>query len=602
MDAPREDDVLLLEDEKFDFDLSLSSASANEDEDEVFFGPVGHRERCLAARVELRLQTPEQPAPPKPSPGDQWPWLPLAGDAFVEVYKEAHLLALQIESARKAASALPAQPGSQAGEHFVQEPEAKISLFEREEAARRSPQALKRETFCVSDRTGPAPLPVPRGPTPGQTAAQKRGGSQQLPRAPSLRLRALEKPHLANGTQPARDPPASPARSEPRREEPPRAQRPAVRSLPVPHKGLKKTLLRPPGCAARKSSTSGAPAGQDGGQLLAAPGRPRPAGPLASCWQSRGPTEPAAEPTRTPAPHPQMPEPPARAPASRRSLSWSSRGVQTGAARRRESSLGPRTGVSSALAEPFKVPRSPAREPPGTVTPQFPRAQRPQPHTPAGRTPLHSTPAPSSIASRAGTPLTTRRLSSLPTPASCRLSSLPRATPRATPRALGSPLCASAQRLSSEPPRKGPQRTTSACVSDGHAASPDGSVSPPAAVPQALRFSPEPGEGTKSASVGQRPEALPAEVTPDQPTVAPLVEVDVPLIDFCSSPLPSAAPACPSRPLIDLLVNTPEWARGSAPKPRPDHEAVQLIDLASPLIQLSPAADKENVASPLVKL
>ncbi|XP_055963048.1 G2 and S phase-expressed protein 1 [Sorex fumeus] len=511
MDAPREDDVVLLEDEKFDFDLSLSSTSANEEEDEVFFGPVGHRERCLAASVELRLQPPEQPAPPRPSPSPRgpWPWCPLTGDAFVEVYKEAHLLALQIESARKAASALPAQPPGQAGEHFVQEPEAKISLFEREEEARRSPQALKRETFCVSDRTDPAPLPVPLGPAPSQTAAQRMGAGRQLPRAPSLRLRALEK-------------------------------------------ALRKTLLKPPGAATRKPSTSGA--------------APATAGQ-----------------------------------AARRSLSWSSRAPQTGGARRRESSLGPRPGVSSALAEPFKVPRSPAGEPPGTVTPQFPRTQRPQPHTPAGRTPLHSTPAPSSAISQAGTPSATRRLSSLPTPAGRRLSSLPRATPRTTFRAPGSPPCAS------ETPGRGPLRTSSACVSNSQAASsgrdssPDGSSSPPATVPQALCFSPEHSEGTKSPSAGRGPEALPAAVAP-QAASAPLVEVDAPLIDFCSSPLASAAPGGPSRPLIDLLVNTPDWARGSTPKARPDLEAVQLIDLASPLIQLSPAADKENVASPLLKL
>ncbi|XP_014388650.1 PREDICTED: G2 and S phase-expressed protein 1 [Myotis brandtii] len=96
-EVPRKDDVLLLADEKFDFDLSLSSLSANED-DEVFFGPVGHKERCVAANLELGRPGPSPPQPPSSASESPFRWSPLAGEKFVEVYKEARLLALQIES------------------------------------------------------------------------------------------------------------------------------------------------------------------------------------------------------------------------------------------------------------------------------------------------------------------------------------------------------------------------------------------------------------------------------------------------------------------------------------------------------------------------
>lgn len=95
------------------------------------------------------------------------------------------------------------------------------------------------------------------------------------------------------------------------------------------------------------------------------------------------------------------------------------------------------------------------------------------------------------------------------------------------------------------------------------------------------------------------------DIGPDQLIVAPQAKpalVEAPLIDFCSTPEASVVPGSESRPLIDLLVNTPEWLRSSSElKCKPSHEVVQLIDLASPLIQLSPEVDKENMVSPLLK-
>lgn len=145
----------------------------------------------------------------------------------------------------------------------------------------------------------------------------------------------------------------------------------------------------------------------------------------------------------------------------------------------------------------------------------------------------------------------------------------------------------------------------------------DGGFSPPPAVPQALNFSPEKSDFTVSKSIAtevalddaQPPEdtspseALLVDLTLDQLTVAPKAGstpvVDPPLIDLGSTPEAHQAWGPHSRPLIDLLINTPDADRNTASKPL--HEVGQLIDLCSPLIQLSPEADKENVDSPLLR-
>lgn len=74
---------------------------------------------------------------------------------------------------------------------------------------------------------------------------------------------------------------------------------------------------------------------------------------------------------------------------------------------------------------------------------------------------------------------------------------------------------------------------------------------------------------------------------------------DRPLIHFCDTPEASVAVRPEGGPLVDLLLNTPDANRKAVAKP--PHEVAQLIDLASPLILLSPEADKENVDSPLLK-
>lgn len=129
-------------------------------------------------------------------------------------------------------------------------------------------------------------------------------------------------------------------------------------------------------------------------------------------------------------------------------------------------------------------------------------------------------------------------------------------------------------------------------------------------MPQALSFSPEKSDFALPTGVAAAPapdeaqppvDAAPAEVLlvdiPLErlriaPTARSSPPADLALIDFCSPPGAGG-------PLIDLLVNTPDADRSAAAK-LPPHVG-QLVDLCSPLIQLSPEADKENVDSPLLK-
>lgn len=88
----------------------------------------------------------------------------------MEVYKEAHLLALQIESNSKnkaARAARPEDPWSQGVERFIQESKLKVNLFEKENEMKKSPKSLKRETYYLSDSPLMGPLPLGTQPPSG---------------------------------------------------------------------------------------------------------------------------------------------------------------------------------------------------------------------------------------------------------------------------------------------------------------------------------------------------------------------------------------------------------------------------------------------------
>ncbi|XP_026638524.1 G2 and S phase-expressed protein 1 [Microtus ochrogaster] len=725
MDAGSKEDIVLLEDEKFDFDLSLSSSSTNED-DEVFFGAVGHKERCIAASLRLGSQVPEQAL--AAASGSPFTWSPLTGEKFVEVYKEAHLLALQIESHSRrevAQAAKPQNPGSQGVEKFLQDSKLKISLFEKEQKREKSPTSLKRETFCLPS-SGVQPLlgetqllaspallssPVPAGPVETQSNQDLPCSSQPLPgeartsqpphQAGPLRRRITSKlqppralpvrgkpPHLATeklkkevptSVQRMKPPSQKGSQSDVPLDKPStapdaasRGSRPGKRSLPVPSKsGLKKTLLKPPGYTSsltRKSSASGSASSLTSGACVspaagkakssdlsnmpASSSRPLsntsklgkidpaplhqalPAAPVrASCKQAR-----AADAAQTTVEQPKasiltpLSQPPLtpeqRGPRLGPDTLTSSQLNKTSSVKRQDSYLSCKSEAASTDTNLFKVPQFSVGESIDGVTPKFSRTHRLQSWTPTSRvissTPVRRSSGPTSqgLPSGVRTPVSARRMSALPTPASRRLSGLPLMAPQSMPRALASPLCVPARRLSSEPRRRSTVRAEpiqeSSSSGQGRGLFSDESSSPPSSVPQALDFSPEksdfpPSQGSTTGTA--QGEAEPQENTSpsedllvdiklDQLTITPEAGgrdlSDHPLIDFSNTPESNMALGPSSWPLMDLIMNTPNMARNNVGKP-PKAELGQLIDLDSPLIQLSPEADKENVDSPLLK-
>ncbi|KAM9292558.1 G2 and S phase-expressed protein 1 [Morus bassanus] len=141
-------DFPLLIDEKFDFDLSLSPASGNEDE--VFVGPLGHKEKCIAVNIEAKKNAEKKSVP---ASDDKLMWSPLTGEKFVEIFKEAHLLALQIETGSKNEQTKISQSEERENkiiEKFVEDSELKLKIL-RNQNIEKSPRAVKRETYCVQD-------------------------------------------------------------------------------------------------------------------------------------------------------------------------------------------------------------------------------------------------------------------------------------------------------------------------------------------------------------------------------------------------------------------------------------------------------------------
>ncbi|XP_012966659.2 G2 and S phase-expressed protein 1 [Mesocricetus auratus] len=729
MDAgSKKEDILLLEDEKFDFDLSLSSSSANED-DEVFFGPVGHKERCIAASLDLSGPVPGQTL--TPASGSSYTWSPLTGEKFVEVYKEAHLLALQIENHNRrevAQAAKPQNPVNQGMEMFVQDSQLKISLFDKEQEREKSPMSLKRETFCLPS-SGVQPLlgepqllaspamlgsPVPIGPIETQSSQALPCSSQSLPgesrtsqppnqAGPPRRTTSKLQPpralpvrgrHLHLATEKLKkEAPASLQRTKLLNEKgsqsdvaldkpntvpdaTSRGSHLGKRSLPVASKlGLKKTLLKPPGYTSsltRKPSALGSASNLVSGACVSpAAGRAKSSGlsdiptnisrPLSntrklgkigpaplhqtlptapartSCRQTRRASaaqtmaeQPKASVLTPLGQQPQIPE--QRGPRLDPDTLTSSQLNKTGSIKRRDSYLNSKTEAVSTTTDPFKVPQFSLDESADGVTPKLLRTNRLQPWTPASRVPSSTPirrslgPTPQGLPSSMKTPVSTRRMSTLPTPASRRLSGLPLMTPQSMPRALASPLCVPARRLSSEPRRRSTVRaeptqesSSNANGGQGQGLSSDESSSPPSSVPQALDFSPEKsdfppshGSSTEVAQGEAEPhedntnpsEGLLLDIKLDQLTITPEAGgrdlADRPLIDFSNTPESNMALGPSSWPLIDLIMNTPDMGRNDVGKP-PKAELGQLIDLGSPLIHLSPEADKENVDSPLLK-
>ncbi|NXN09713.1 GTSE1 protein, partial [Indicator maculatus] len=118
-------------------------------EDEVFVGPLGHKEKCVAANIEAKEGVEKKSIPAS----DELLWSPLKGEKFVEIFKEAHLLALRIETEGKNEQTKISQPeeqGNKIAEKFVEDSKSKLKIL-RDQNIEISPRAVKRETYCVQD-------------------------------------------------------------------------------------------------------------------------------------------------------------------------------------------------------------------------------------------------------------------------------------------------------------------------------------------------------------------------------------------------------------------------------------------------------------------
>ncbi|XP_043943204.1 G2 and S phase-expressed protein 1 [Protopterus annectens] len=126
-----------------------SCVSGKDDEDEVFVGPVGHKEKCVAVNIEI--SNPQESKESSPSP-ELLNWSPLAGEKFVEIFKEAHMLALQLENSSKHCAEKSKPPEKNENlfvEKFVAESKSKLKIFQLGCESYRSPAAAKRETFII---------------------------------------------------------------------------------------------------------------------------------------------------------------------------------------------------------------------------------------------------------------------------------------------------------------------------------------------------------------------------------------------------------------------------------------------------------------------
>ncbi|NXJ73502.1 GTSE1 protein, partial [Trogon melanurus] len=122
----------------------------SENEDEVFVGPLGHKEKCIAVNVEAKESAEKKNAP---AFDDKLLWSPLTGEKFVKIFKEAHLLALQIETESKNEQTKISQSEEQENkmiEKFVEDSKSKLKILGNQNIEQ-SPRAAKRETYCVWD-------------------------------------------------------------------------------------------------------------------------------------------------------------------------------------------------------------------------------------------------------------------------------------------------------------------------------------------------------------------------------------------------------------------------------------------------------------------
>ncbi|XP_061222192.1 G2 and S phase-expressed protein 1 isoform X2 [Neopsephotus bourkii] len=110
-------------------------------------GPLGHKEKCISVSIEAQSAEKER----APACDDKLMWSPLTGEKFVQIFKEARLLALQIKTGSKNEQTKIKQPEeleNKVTETFVEDSKAKLKML-RNQIVEASPRAVKRETYCV---------------------------------------------------------------------------------------------------------------------------------------------------------------------------------------------------------------------------------------------------------------------------------------------------------------------------------------------------------------------------------------------------------------------------------------------------------------------
>ncbi|XP_038667300.1 G2 and S phase-expressed protein 1 isoform X2 [Scyliorhinus canicula] len=145
MDEETGKDFNLLSEENSDFDILLSPASGkSDDDDEVFLGPVRHVEKCIAIGIDLNYKEEESF-----KSTETVSWSPLNTDQFVEVSREANLLAQHFGSQVEGKSKKMGNKmiHNKVVEQFIEESKLKLALLK----GISSPSCPRRETFIVQD-------------------------------------------------------------------------------------------------------------------------------------------------------------------------------------------------------------------------------------------------------------------------------------------------------------------------------------------------------------------------------------------------------------------------------------------------------------------
>ncbi|XP_039582590.1 G2 and S phase-expressed protein 1 isoform X2 [Passer montanus] len=620
-------DFPLLTDEKFDFDLSLSSTSGNEDE--VFVGPVGHKERCIAASIEAKKSV--------SAFDDKLMWSPLQGEKFVEIFKEAHLLALQIETGSKDQETKISQSEEQENkivETFVEDSKSKLKIL-RNKNIEVTPRPVKRDTYCVQDspacqlppcfqkashkllsdgKAQALPAPPNRSPvkicvSPTRNASLPLSEEQETKETntkPGLRkMTYLKCPRVASGLP--RKATSSSSSS-------------TVSSM---NSSLNSSLpISPIGIKGKSNMSS--KAGVSGSKVSSSTSRLALVRPTTVSSLQAANTEKSRKQVRS-ASTPKIPSAISLAKSSASAASSEA----AGSGIRRPSSVSslqqlcqqnkdgsstkgslcpkPKARVLSVSTSQTKAPVKTQDATPSKLAPKAtPSLGLTFCGTP-GSAMAVSTPLKASEdkafqsfcfpeKSAPMTPASVRR-SGLPTPVR-RISGFPAVTPRTVPRMPTSPRAASLRQSFSFSTKKTFTAGSKQKQESKTQTSSEDDTSPPAVLPLVLNFSPE-----KTATEGAENALKEAEVQNElariQNEVAEEKQPEALLLDIGAEESLPHTSECESRPLIDLS-NTPEVSKITSAKPVLSGQ-IKLIDLSSPLITLSPDVNKENLDSPLLK-